>query len=143
MIRTHKYPYLRHFSVKSPSFDNNAKEHFFSFTSSCPPFGSGQRFRSIPKTCIVWVLWVSVMFLCSLLISIVFRLIDGICFLRNPLPAIHMYIIHNQSTSINLGECIGLTMLICLQIFQEDTPTFSPANITGCDCNSIIVKYEI
>ena len=33
-----------------------------------------------------------------IIIPIVFRLLTALCFLRNPLPATHMYIIRNQPT---------------------------------------------
>ena len=44
------------------------------------------------------LLLVSVMVYMLIIIPIVFRLLTALCFLRNPLPATHMYIIHNQPT---------------------------------------------
>ena len=78
------------------------------------------------------LLLVSVMVYMLIIIPIVFRLLTALCFLRNPLPATHMYIIHIQPTP-DFRECIRLTMLICYQKRQEDAPTSTPANIMGCD----------
>ena len=44
------------------------------------------------------LLLVSVMVYMLIIIPIVFRLLTALCFLRNPLPATHMYIIHIQPT---------------------------------------------
>ena len=140
MIRTHKY-YLSNYSCIHLPLNNNAKEHYFRLhkvvqLSKVGSVSTPYLICILGFTGIRHGLYAHCYFHCL-------STIDGICFLRNPLPATHMYIIHSQPTPIFLRECIRLTMLICHQIRQEEAPTYTPANYIGLRLDKYVLSIYL